>query len=175
MRLTAHFTDEEFTRASSSPVSARAAGNLQAMANLAQRARDVLGVPLRVSSWYRNNADNAEAGGASNSQHLDGTAVDLVPIGMDSKEAASRLLAARKVGQFPAFGQIVVYDKDNHLHLSLGSKSEALVKSSSGYRVFVPSPVDATRVSTGGATSSDTLFWLALGVAFVAILAGLLK
>ena len=41
-----------------------------------QELRDWYGKPLNPSSWYRTKAFNKKIGGASNSAHLDGRAVD---------------------------------------------------------------------------------------------------
>lgn len=46
------------------------------IARLAQQARDRLGRPLQVTSWYRPPAENARVGGVSNSRHLVGDAID---------------------------------------------------------------------------------------------------
>lgn len=42
-----------------------------------QRMRDLLGMPLIVSSAYRSPAVNRAVGGASNSQHMQGLAADI--------------------------------------------------------------------------------------------------
>jgi len=41
-----------------------------------QRVRDLLGVPVLVSSGYRSPAVNQRIGGSTRSQHMDGLAVD---------------------------------------------------------------------------------------------------
>jgi len=46
------------------------------IATLAQRARDLIGRPFTVTSWYRDPKSNANAGGVSNSRHLNGDAID---------------------------------------------------------------------------------------------------
>ena len=50
------------------------------------KVREILGVPLRVTSWLRPNVPgrgdyNAHIGGAPSSMHKIGAAVDVVPIG----------------------------------------------------------------------------------------------
>lgn len=47
--------------------------------------------PVGLSSWYRSPARNLEVGGAERSQHLYGTALDLV--GPGAKDAAKQLRA----------------------------------------------------------------------------------
>lgn len=46
------------------------------IATLAQQARDRIGRPFRITSWYRPSEINREVGGASQSQHMVGDAID---------------------------------------------------------------------------------------------------
>ena len=46
--------------------------------NLWQPARDILGKPISVSSGYRNPTVNRLVGGASNSAHMSGYAIDFI-------------------------------------------------------------------------------------------------
>ena len=53
--------------------------NVIATAEMAERIRALLGDrPMRISSWYRCPEHNAEVGGAKNSMHLQGKAIDFV-------------------------------------------------------------------------------------------------
>lgn len=54
------------------------ADNIIALAAPLQKARDQIGRPFRVTSWYRPEPHNSRVGGARRSQHLSGRAVDLV-------------------------------------------------------------------------------------------------
>lgn len=56
--------------------------------------RDLLGVPLHVDSGYRSAILNTLVGGATNSAHMEGRAVDIVPKGMSIHEAFSKIHAA---------------------------------------------------------------------------------
>jgi len=47
------------------------------------RIRLAWGHPIGVSSWYRPPKVNAEVGGVSNSQHINGSAADIYPIDGD--------------------------------------------------------------------------------------------
>jgi uncharacterized protein YcbK (DUF882 family) len=67
--------------------------------------------PFRISSWLRTLSHNAEVGGATNSQHLIGTAVDLVPLGMSTEQLAS---IAQRSGLFA-----YVLDEGDHVHVQL--------------------------------------------------------
>lgn len=52
-----------------------------------QRVRDLLGVPMRINSWFRSEELNKAVGGSSKSAHMKCLAVDFVPLRMDIKEA----------------------------------------------------------------------------------------
>ena len=51
-----------------------------------QRLRDILGVPITVTSGRRCAAHNAAVGGAKNSQHLQGLAADIRAEGWTAKD-----------------------------------------------------------------------------------------
>lgn len=71
----------------------------------------LLGVPVKITSGYRDPQHNAQVGGAPNSAHLTGNAFDFVPNGMSTTDAANRLA---KSG-IP-FDQIE--DGGDHVHIS---------------------------------------------------------
>ncbi|MGB2924209.1 MAG: D-Ala-D-Ala carboxypeptidase family metallohydrolase [Limnothrix sp.] len=56
------------------------------IATLAQRARDRLGRPMMVTSWYRPPAVNRAVGGATNSRHIVGDAIDFVVSGLSGNQ-----------------------------------------------------------------------------------------
>ena len=75
-----------------------------------------LGSPVQITSGLRSPAKNAAVGGVPNSAHLSGQAFDFVlPNGMDSKTAASKLAASG----IP-FDQIE--DGGDHVHISFAPK-----------------------------------------------------
>jgi len=57
--------------------------NILAVAKELQRVRNIIKIPIKITSGWRTKEHNASVGGASNSQHLTGKAADSKPIGMD--------------------------------------------------------------------------------------------
>lgn len=58
------------------------------------KVRELFGVPMNISSWYRNPKVNAKVGGAKKSAHLTGWAVDFKMQGMQDLEVALRIKAS---------------------------------------------------------------------------------
>ncbi|MBW4682045.1 MAG: peptidase M15A [Microcoleus vaginatus WJT46-NPBG5] len=56
------------------------------IAKLAQRARDRIGRPLRITSWYRPAEINRRVGGVSNSRHIVGDAIDFYCEGLTGNQ-----------------------------------------------------------------------------------------
>ncbi|HIK54297.1 MAG TPA: DUF882 domain-containing protein [Synechococcales cyanobacterium M55_K2018_004] len=56
------------------------------IARLAQQARDRLGRPFRITSWYRPPEINARVGGASHSRHMVGDAIDFYCDGLTGNQ-----------------------------------------------------------------------------------------
>jgi hypothetical protein len=74
------------------PPSAAVYQNIIKIATAAQEARREIGKPFNITSWYRPEPFNRRAGGARNSTHLSGMAIDFHVEGMTGKEL-SRVLA----------------------------------------------------------------------------------
>ena len=72
---------------------------LAVMAHTALRmeeVRKILGKPIYVNSWYRNQAVNLAVGGSKKSAHMEGRAVDFIcPLYGTPWEVCKRLEAAR--------------------------------------------------------------------------------
>lgn len=83
--MTPHFTLRELTASSTAqrlkldntPTAAHLA-SLQDTAELLERVREVLGVPVIVTSGYRSPAVNKAVGGVTSSDHASGQAADIV-------------------------------------------------------------------------------------------------
>lgn len=68
-------------------------------AQLLEPARALLAVPLHIDSGYRSPAVNFTIGGAIDSAHMSGRAADIVPAGMDLREAFDRLRTLAPIDQ----------------------------------------------------------------------------
>lgn len=85
MNLTPHFTLAEFTRSNkaqqlgldNTPTSG-ALANLKRTAQMLERVRAHLDVPIIITSGYRGPVLNKAVGGATSSDHLQGQAADIV-------------------------------------------------------------------------------------------------
>lgn len=84
MKLSENFSLEELIRTSTgldnTPSEEQIENLRQLVVNVLQPARDALG-PIKVTSGYRSPEVNAKIGGAPNSQHTKGEAVDLMMSG----------------------------------------------------------------------------------------------
>lgn len=100
MKLTPHFTLAELTASAK----ARALGldntpppellpRLVLTAEMLERIRSTLGVPVIVTSGYRNRQVNAAVGGVTSSDHTQGHAADIVAPGYGTPTQIARTLA----------------------------------------------------------------------------------
>lgn len=157
------------------PLSAAELGRLTELAQLAERARAALGVPLRVTSGHRTAAQNAAAGGADSSQHLSGAALDFVPVGLPRDVVVTRLRVAAQLGKLGPFGQLILYPyTTGHVHLSLPrghDDGQVLVKlSEGGYRELLRVALDRVKTAAVAAAAHPTALVLLLAVAALLIL-----
>lgn len=90
--------------------------NIIALAQQLQRARDQIGRPFVINSWYRPPAVNNAVGGARRSQHLTGRAADIQVPGYTGRRVANAVML-----WWP--GGIGVYSNlPNLIHLDIGPK-----------------------------------------------------
>jgi uncharacterized protein YcbK (DUF882 family) len=61
------------------------------LAKAFERVRELCGFPLLVNSGFRTHYYNLSIGGAAKSQHVQGRALDLVPVGMKKHTKKARL------------------------------------------------------------------------------------
>ncbi|MBQ9526259.1 MAG: DUF882 domain-containing protein [Fretibacterium sp.] len=84
-----------------------------------QTIRDAMGQPISVNSGVRCEKNNAAAGGAANSYHIQGLAADL-----SCKSGALGLylciLNLCDKGKLPDVHYVIWYQKKNFVHIDLG-------------------------------------------------------
>lgn len=93
--MTEHFSFDELTDSENHPelvVANRVSAQiylkqLKYVAATLEEVRAVLGVPMKVTSGFRNPALNKAVGGSATSGHTLGLCADFRPIGMEVKEA----------------------------------------------------------------------------------------
>lgn len=74
------------------PATVTIVNNIIGLARQLQRARDQIGSPFLINSWYRPPAINAAVGGVINSQHLYGNAVDFQVNGLSGRAIANAVM-----------------------------------------------------------------------------------
>lgn len=129
--ITVNFTLEELTttsRPENNDPSHAQLRNLYALAFAAQCIRDVIG-PMKVTSGFRSPAVNMAVGGSATSRHLDGLALDFIPLAMDRVEAYKHILNMLPRGL--ALDQVIIYENKPHIHVGIEmirpARREALV------------------------------------------------
>ena len=83
-KISKYFTVGEVTKGDPRRIPVSNSKHAQNIVNLAihlDKIREEWGHPIGVNSWYRPPQVNAEVGGAKNSQHLNGSAADIKPLG----------------------------------------------------------------------------------------------
>lgn len=100
MKLTTHFTLAELTRSSTAErlkidntPPPEVFPRLVATAEMLERIRTVLGVPVIVTSGYRGQKLNMAVGGVTSSDHVTGQAADIVAPRYGTPEDVARMLA----------------------------------------------------------------------------------
>ena len=101
MKLTEHFTLEEFTRSTTATrlkidnhVPDELMVNIYLTANKLESVRDALAHPIIISSGYRCPALNNQVGGSQTSAHTKGLAVDFHCAYGNPKQICQRLIMA---------------------------------------------------------------------------------
>ena len=114
------------------------------LVDLLQKIRDHFGVAVTINSGYRTSAYNKKVGGATNSQHVKGTAADVVAKGVDP-------LTVAQYAEYlmPDSGGIGVYQTFTHVDVRTSrsrwdnrSGSEVVVSGWPGYQEETMSETD---------------------------------
>lgn len=102
--------------------------NLQYLvASVLDPLREQVG-PLIVTSGFRSAAVNSAVGGSSSSQHMSGSAVDVVPASASIGDVTAALRSL-------PVDQVITYFDTNHIHISgvPNGRGDFLFKTSDGY------------------------------------------
>ena len=120
MLITPHFTLAEMTVSqlaardgfdNTPPPEARA--NLQLLCNALEQVRALFGMPIVVSSAFRNEKVNRLIGGSPNSQHVQGLAADFTVIELSPRETVRRIMESTV-----PFDQLIL-EFDDWVHMSV--------------------------------------------------------
>lgn len=112
-KLSEHFSEDEFRCRCCGKLPER--GMNPELIERLELLRALVGRPLVPNSGYRCSRHNAEVGGAANSQHMKGTAADILAAGIGVEELAR---AAEKVG-FRGIGR---YKRKGFVHVDVRSR-----------------------------------------------------
>lgn len=105
--------------------------------NLWQPARDALGFPIRITSGYRSPTLNKKIGGAKNSAHLHGFAIDFVCHDFGSTTKVVNHLVAMFKEKGVSFDQAIIeYPKSSNSWVHLGYKRGDGLQRNSTFTIF---------------------------------------
>ena len=96
---------------------------LKYVAGTLEEIRAVLGVPLRVTSGFRNNALNKAVGGSPTSGHTKGLCADIVPIGMTVTDGFEIILGRKD--ECPSLKKCIIEKVRGSEWLHVEAKTEA--------------------------------------------------
>jgi len=113
MKLTAHFSKDEFDCTDGSEMPFEVLNNVIEVANNLEVLRAHFGAPITINSAYRSPVYNRSVGGAVNSQHLGGKAADGVIDGVTADEVADAIDFLIEVGLMKE-GGLGRYDTFTH-------------------------------------------------------------
>ena len=130
MKLTENFTFDELTSTSHNELleanreSAKAfMKQLKYVAGTLEEIRAVLGVPLRVTSGFRNNALNKAVGGSPTSGHTKGLCADIIPVGLNVSDAFKLIIENK--AQCPSLKKCIIEKVRGSEWLHIETKTEA--------------------------------------------------
>ena len=129
--MTTHFSFEELTNSESHPDlvpqnmadARRFEKQMRYTAGTLEEIRAVLGVPLRVTSGFRNNALNKAVGGSPTSGHTKGLCADIVPVGLNVSDAFKLIIENK--AQCPSLKKCIIEKVRGSEWLHIETKTEA--------------------------------------------------
>ena len=127
-QITRNFTDTEFTRSNTAiknninnKLPDEYTDNMMRVLNLLQVIRDSWNAPIIISSGYRCKELNKKVGGASNSDHVYGAAVDFHTVS-NTKESNKKLFELIKSLKLP-FDQLINEYNYTWVHVSYSPRN----------------------------------------------------
>ena len=129
MKLTEHFSFEEFTNTDYKELKEKNKDKalefrpkLQKLAEFAEQIRNILGVPMIITSGFRCEELNKKVGGSPTSQHIFAEAFDFIPK-MDCEKAFAKIILSNI-----EYGQLIFYTRgiSRFLHISIGFKRQKM-------------------------------------------------
>lgn len=128
--MSEHFTFDELTNTSHKELleanreSAKAfMKQLKCVAGTLEEIRAVLGVPLRVTSGFRNSALNKAVGGSPTSGHTKGLCADIIPVGLNVSDAFKSIIENK--AQCPSLKKCIIEKVRGREWLHIETKTEA--------------------------------------------------
>ena len=128
--MSEHFTFDELTSTSHKELleanreSAKAfMKQLKYVAGTLEEIRAVLGVPLRVTSGFRNSALNKAVGGSPTSGHTKGLCADIIPVGLNVSDAFKSIIENK--AQCPSLKKCIIEKVRGSEWLHIETKTEA--------------------------------------------------
>ena len=102
--LTKNFTFEEFESKDGAPMPKEVKDNIRLLAKELEKIRAAFNLPVKINSGYRSPEHNKRIGGASDSQHMKGTAADFTIPGRTPKQIGIVLEGLIKDGKIKQGG-----------------------------------------------------------------------
>ena len=129
--MTTHFSFEELTNSESyhdlvpqnMADARRFEKQMRYTACTLEEIRKVLGVPMKVTSGFRNNALNKAVGGSATSGHAKGLCADFIPIGLDITDAFAMIQNSRD--KCPSLKKCIYESVRGSKWLHIETKTEA--------------------------------------------------
>ena len=129
--MTTHFSFKELTNSESYPDlvpqnmadAIRFEKQMRYTACTLEEIRKVLGVPMKITSGFRNGALNKAVGGSATSGHAKGLCADFIPIGLDISDAFAMIQNSRD--KCPSLKKCIYESVRGSKWLHIETKTEA--------------------------------------------------